>query len=80
MKVVDFNGREHNFPPTGHVPDLDDSRQRSEHHLDARKLLRSLYPTQRVLEEVPLPGVRLFADFYIPTRNAVIEVHGRQQD
>tara|TARA_R100000656_G_scaffold123878_1_gene100949 strand:- start:170 stop:445 length:276 start_codon:yes stop_codon:yes gene_type:complete len=37
-----------------------------------------MYPTQRILEEVPLPGTRLFADFYIPDRQIIIEVHGRQ--
>lgn len=78
MKVIDFNGRSYNFPPAGHVPDLDDERPRSKWHLGARSLLRQMYPTQRILEEVPLPGIRLFADFYIPDRQTIIEVHGRQ--
>lgn len=78
MKVVDFNGREYNFPPSGYVPDLDDTRKRSELHLEARAILKRLYPTQRVLEEIPLPGIRLFADFYVSHRNVIIEVHGRQ--
>tara|TARA_Y100001963_G_scaffold103851_2_gene143037 strand:- start:7321 stop:7719 length:399 start_codon:yes stop_codon:yes gene_type:complete len=78
MKVVDFKGKEHNFPPTGHLPDLDDGRKRSELHLHARSMLRQMYPTQRVLEEVPLPGTQQYADFYLPHRKAVVEVHGRQ--
>ena len=78
MKVVDLNGKEHNFPPTGHQPDYDDWRRRSEPHLHARRLLKELYPTQRILEEVPLPGTKQFADFYLPHRKAGVEVHGRQ--
>ena len=52
MKVIDLNGKAHNFPPTGHQPDYDDWRRRSEPHLHARRLLKELYPTQRILEEV----------------------------
>ena len=78
MKVVDFNGREYNFPPSGHMPNLGDLRKRSQYHLAARDLLKSMYPTQRILEEIPLPGIRLFADFYLPDRKIVIEVHGQQ--
>ena len=78
MKVTDFDGREYNFPPSGYVPDRDDTRPRSELHLKVRALLHSLFPTRRVLEEVPLPGTRLTADFYLPHRKTVVEAHGRQ--
>jgi len=37
-----------------------------------------MYPTQPVLEEVPIPGLGLFCDFFLPLRNVVIEVHGEQ--
>ena len=33
---------------------------------------------QIILEEVPIPGCRLFCDFYLPFRKVVIECHGRQ--
>lgn len=79
MKVRGFDGREYPWPPKGHAVDFDDKRKRSEFHLKARDLLRSMYPTDRILEEVPLPGSnRLSADFYLPWRNIVVEVHGRQ--
>jgi hypothetical protein len=79
MKVVDFNGREHPWPPTGYIVNFDDRRQRSEPHLRCRTLLRLLYPTQIFLEEVPLPGsTKLRADFVLPWRNLVVEVHGEQ--
>jgi hypothetical protein len=79
MKVKGLDGREYPWPPKGHTVDFDDRRKRSQFHLNCRALLREMYPTDIILEEVPLPGSnRLSADFYLPWRNAVIEVHGEQ--
>lgn len=78
MKVRDFNNREYNWPPAGHQPTFDETRPRSELHLRVRALLRQMYPTAGILEEVPLPGSGLFADFYLPLRKVVVEAHGKQ--
>lgn len=78
MKVIDFNGNTCNWPPTGKQVAKNDRRPRSEYHLRARELLRSKYPTQAILEEVPLPGTGLFLDFYIPSAKLAIEVQGQQ--
>ena len=79
MKVEGFDGREHSWPPLGHLVNFNDRRKRSEPHLRCRALLRLLYPTYTFLEEVPLPGSgKLSADFYLPWRNIVVEVHGEQ--
>ena len=79
MKVKGFDGRSYPFPPSGHMPDNDDSRRRSSLHLRTRKILRKLYPTSRVLEEVFLPGTNgLFADFYLPFQKIVVECNGEQ--
>jgi hypothetical protein len=78
MKVVDFEGRETNWPPAGHIPRHNDSKPRSELHLRVRAILHKLYPTQPILEEVPLPGLGLFVDFYLPLRKVVIECQGEQ--
>lgn len=79
MKVVGFDGRQYPWPPAGHHVNFDDRRRRSEPHLKCREMLRRLYPTDRFLEEIPLPGSdKLSADFYLPWRNLVIEVHGKQ--
>ena len=63
----------------------DDTRPRSNLHLTARKLLKELFPYDTILEEVPLPGSnkpsrpsKLFADFFVPAYNLIVEVHGRQ--
>jgi len=80
MKVVDFNGKSCNWPPPGYEVALDDIRPRSELHIRCRSLLRTLYPTQPVLEEVPIPGLGLFIDFYLPMRKLAIECNGKQHD
>tara|TARA_R110000824_G_scaffold9415_4_gene42138 strand:+ start:30814 stop:31218 length:405 start_codon:yes stop_codon:yes gene_type:complete len=79
MKVNGLDGKKYAFPPSGYMPDNDDQRQRSSLHLRTRKILRRLYPTNRVLEEVPLPGTGgLFADFYLPEQKIVVECNGEQ--
>lgn len=79
MKVKGFDGKEHSWPPIGYHVYNDDRRRRSEPHLKCRMLLREMYPLDRFLEEVPLPGSeKLTADFYLPWRKIVIEVHGEQ--
>lgn len=80
MKVRGLDGREYNWRLTGHVVRGDDERPRSSYHLLARDLLRRFYPSDRVLEEVFLPGLRtvMYADFVVPLRRLVIEVQGEQ--
>jgi hypothetical protein len=82
MKVRGLDGRDHVWKIDGHVPSLGDDRPRSKYHLAARELLKRLYPLDRVLEEVPLPGViagkTLYVDFYLPLRKILIEVQGQQ--
>lgn len=78
MSVKDSHGRNHPWPPNGHEVGFNDQRQRSSLHLRCRELLRQMYPTQSILEEVPIPGERLTCDFYLPMRKVVVECHGEQ--
>ncbi len=55
-----------------------DTTPRSSLHLSTRKILHELYPLEQKLEEVPVPGERLYIDFYIPSRRLAVEVHGEQ--
>lgn len=77
MRVKDFKGREYPWPPTGHIVSVD-TRPRSQYHTRCRELLRKLYPTQPILEEVTLPGVNLYLDFYLHFRRIAVEVNGEQ--
>lgn len=57
------------------------NRPKSGLHLSARTLLRLIYPTLDILEEVTVPirqGQKVFLDFYLPLYKIAVEVHGRQ--
>lgn len=84
FKVVGFDSKEHVFNFTKNK-----NRKRrgnkSSYHLSARGLVKALYPTFSLYEEVTLPGSKktgrpslLFADFFLPELMLVIEVHGEQ--
>lgn len=82
MKVVGLDGREHSWIPSNRA--IEKSKQSSLHSL-ARKILKDKYPNDRILEEVVLPGTStgsrkslLVADFFVPLRNLIVEVHGSQ--
>ena len=62
-----------------------DTDKRSSLHLKAKGLLLEKYPYDIIVEEVSLPGTKtdnrkstLRADFFIPMRGIVVEVHGEQ--
>lgn len=85
MKVVGINGKEYTWNLTGYDVFNDDKRKRSKFHVKARALLKELFHSYRILEEVKLPGSTqlhrksvLYLDFYIPSIRLAIEVHGKQ--
>jgi len=79
MKVLGLDGKTHIWDLLNHRVLGDDIRPRSELHLRARALIKSLWPTEPLLEEIFLPGsVGLFADFFLPKRELVIESQGEQ--
>jgi hypothetical protein len=77
MKVVGLDGQLYSWNPVGR-PSAD--RECSSYHMQARTLLKSLFPSEKLLEEVGLPGTRpiLYADFFVPLRKLIVEVHGEQ--
>jgi hypothetical protein len=79
MRVRGLDGREYPWDLTGRRVNEDDTRPRSSLHLAARALLSDMYKVSPILEEVPLPGTgSLRADFYLPHKKMMIEVHGEQ--
>ena len=54
------------------------TRPRSELHLQVREELTKLFPYHKTLEEVKLPGKRLYVDFLIPNLLLAVECNGRQ--
>jgi len=83
MKVTGFDGMEHVLTFKRF---RENSRRdnKSSHHLRARELLSELFPYEKIYEEVTLPGSKtistglLYADFLIPNKCIIVEVHGKQ--
>jgi hypothetical protein len=85
LKVKGINGKEYVWNLTGYGVFDDDNRKRSKYHIKARHLLKEIFHSYRILEEVKLPGSTelhrksvLYLDFYIPSIRLAIEVHGEQ--
>ena len=85
MKVKGINGKEYVWNLIKYDIFYDDTRKRSKYHIRARNLLREVFHSYRILEEVKLPGSTalnrksvLYLDFYIPSIKMAIEVHGEQ--
>lgn len=85
MKVKGINGKEYTWNLSGYDVFNDDKRKRSKYHIRARNLLKEIYNSYRILEEVKLPGSTalnrksvLYLDFYIPSIMLGVEVHGQQ--
>jgi hypothetical protein len=80
MQVIDLDGIHHRWVLTGHIA-RGKILHKSSHHLRARQLIASIYPTLQILEEVPIPirkSETLYLDFYLPLKKLCIEVHGEQ--
>ena len=85
MKVRGINGKEYIWNLTKYDVFYNDNRKRSKYHIRARNLLKEIFHSYRILEEVKLPGSTelhrksvLYLDFYIPSLKMAFEVHGEQ--
>lgn len=79
MKVIDFDGREHNLKLAGKNPLNNDIRPKSALHLKVRQLLKKAYTFSPLYEEVHLP-IGLYLDFFIPSKRLAVECDGNQHD
>lgn len=82
MKIIGLDDKEYSWIPSNNIVETD---KRSGPHKKAKSLLKELYPNDRILEELILPGTKtqnrkstLKADFFIPMRSLIVEVHGSQ--
>jgi hypothetical protein len=80
MLVKDLNDNIHKWNLTGNIAHgkIDN---KSTLHLRARQLIKQIFPTMQILEEVPIPLRKsevLYLDFYLPLNKFCIEVHGEQ--
>jgi hypothetical protein len=81
MKVIGLDEKEYTWNPASYILKPGEiSGEKSSYHVLAHDLLKSLFPTEKIIEEVGLPGTKpmLFADFLVPLRKLIIETHGEQ--
>ena len=81
MKVKDLDYNQYTLNLRNRVVRADETRPRSSYHLNARAILKQLFPTAQVLEEVPVTlrrGKNISLDFFISQFRIVVEVHGQQ--
>lgn len=79
MNVVDLDGNTSNWTIIGNM--AKSHHQKSSYHIKARDLIKQIYPTMQILEEVPIHVRKseiLYLDFYLPLNRKCIEVHGEQ--
>jgi very-short-patch-repair endonuclease len=82
LKIQGLDGKTYSWIPSNNIVETE---KRSGLHNKARQLLKEKYPNDRILEELVLPGTKtenrkstLKADFFVPTRSLIVEVHGSQ--
>jgi very-short-patch-repair endonuclease len=75
VKVLGLNNKEYNL-------DLKKYRRKrskcSLYHSLARSILKEIFHSFLVCEEVKIPGSFLYLDFFVPNFNLAVEVHGSQ--
>lgn len=80
MNIRDLDGNIGQWHLNGNIV-RDSNLNKSSYHLKARSLIKTIYPTMKVLEEVPInprKSETLYLDFYIPLIKTCVEVHGEQ--
>jgi hypothetical protein len=80
MEVQSLDGNYSNWQLVGNIA-RGYNNHKSSLHLRARVLLKQLYPTLQILEEVPIvlrKNETLYLDFYLPLKKICYEVHGEQ--
>jgi len=84
MNITGLDGKDYSWNPGANQAKASE-QFKSSIHKKAKILLDNLFPYDRILEEVSLPGTKtqfrrgmLRADFFIPNRDLVVEVHGEQ--
>lgn len=79
MKVIGLDNREYAWTVSRYTITHDDIRPRSSYHIRCRNMLKDMYPTSPICEEIPLPGSdNLRLDFFLPRQRIGIEVQGEQ--
>jgi hypothetical protein len=80
MNIINLDGVQSNWKLSGHIS-KNNKLNKSALHLSCRELIKKLFPTLQLLEEVPVPirkSETVYLDFYLPLKKICLEVHGEQ--
>lgn len=77
MKIVGLDGKAHKLTLGDEVRSM---RGKSILHVLARGVIKKVFPTMKLCEEVHMPGCKtpMYLDFFIPLSKIAIEVQGQQ--
>lgn len=78
MEIITPKGRKVNWHLTNIKYPIKGENGRSKFQHEIYLELKKLYPYDIILEEVKIPGSRLFCDFVIPSVKLIIEAQGKQ--
>lgn len=78
MKTKGLDGRFYTLDLAG--KETTSKANKSKYHLAARNLIKKVFPSLRLVEEVHIPGGKtsMYLDFFIPLMKIGIEVQGEQ--
>lgn len=78
MIMIGLDGKEYKFN-FAKYKSRSNRENKSNLHRECLELLETMLKGYSIYEEVTLPGTnKLYADFFIPDLNLVVEVHGQQ--
>jgi hypothetical protein len=78
VKVFDSDGREVSWNYAKYYSRRERGGK-SKGHILARSIIKELFPFSTLYEEVTLPtSPAMFADFFLPDKRIIFEVHGEQ--
>jgi hypothetical protein len=81
MKFIGVDGKTHNVNIAANsYPMRSEGASKSSIQFQCGQLLRRAYPYSVILEEFPVPGSRLYVDFFMPELRVAFEIHGKQHD
>lgn len=79
MKVFNLSGQSCKMDVrSSQYPMRSEESCKSKLQFSCGKFLKQKYPYDVILEEVPVPGEKLFLDFFLPSRKIIIEIDGAQ--
>lgn len=81
MKVKDLSGKEHHLDVRASTYKIKSEKaSKSKIQYACGQLIKKKFPLDVILEEVAIPGEKLYIDFFLPVKRIAFEIQGNQHD